>query len=223
MRHVILDTETTSTDAKGGDRIIEIAAVEMVNLRLTGRTFHSYVDPEGREISFDSFKVHGLTKAMLAGAPRYQDIHAGLMEFIGDSIVVIHNAPFDVEFLTLAADASGLKFEADVIDTIEMASKRWPGLPVNLDAVLKRLGFVTDIPGLTAITQGITWDRVITLVDRAVQHTAIIDCIWLAHAYGHLAGAHELEFGEHTIRRAKPWPFAGHQIPVLPLKAKALC
>jgi DNA polymerase III epsilon subunit len=223
MRHVVLDTETTNTDAKGGDRMIEIGAVELVNLRLTGRTFHTFLDPEGRDISFDSFKVHGLTKADLENAPRYRDIHDELMSFIDGDVVVIHNAPFDMDFLTRAAAEFEQTFDVDVVDTIDLASRRWPGMPVNLDAVLKRLGFVTDIPGLNAIMQGVPWDREIKRVDRADQHTALIDCIWLGHGYGHLAGAHQLEFGEENTRQSRPWPFARQSLSILPLEIDGAC
>ncbi len=223
MRHVVLDSETTNTSAKDGDRMIELGAVELIDLRLTGRTFHTYLDPEGREISFDSFKVHGLTKAMLKGAPRYRDIHDDLMKFIDGDVVVIHNAKFDVEFLQIAAAEFGEKFDADVLDSIELANRRWPGAPVNLDAVLKRLGFTTDVAGLRAIMDGIPWDREIPLIDRSEQHSALVDCIWLGYGYGHLAGAHQLEFDEQTTRGIKPWPFGRQTLPILPLRLNAPC
>jgi DNA polymerase-3 subunit epsilon len=102
MRQIFLDTETTGLSAEGGDRLIEIGCLEMVNRRLTGEHLHLYVNPE-RPSSEDAFKVHGISDAFLADKPRFADVAEQLLAYVAGAEVIIHNAAFDVGFIDAAA------------------------------------------------------------------------------------------------------------------------
>ncbi len=138
-RQILLDTETTGLDPLNGDRVIEVAAIELVNLMPTGRSFHTLIDPE-REVPEDSTRIHGFTTAMLQGKPKFADIVEELLAFLGDAPVIAHNAPFDFGFL----DAEFLRCQrpaldkARMIDTLALAKQRFPGLPNSLDALCRR-------------------------------------------------------------------------------------
>ncbi|HET9762444.1 MAG TPA: DNA polymerase III subunit epsilon [Casimicrobiaceae bacterium] len=143
MRHLILDTETTGLEAKLGHRIIEIAAVEVVDRRLTGRSLHYYVNPE-RDIDLGATDVHGLTWETLRDKPRFADIAAELIEFARGAAWVIHNAPFDLAFLDAELERVGLSSTASlcesVIDTLALAREQFPGKKNSLDALCERFG-----------------------------------------------------------------------------------
>ncbi len=95
MRQIVLDTETTGLDPAEGHRIIEIGCVEIINRRMTGNTFHHYVNP-GRDIDSAAIEVHGITKDFLTDKPRFPAIASDLLEFVKGAELIIHNAPFDV-------------------------------------------------------------------------------------------------------------------------------
>ncbi|HWA11973.1 MAG TPA: DNA polymerase III subunit epsilon [Burkholderiales bacterium] len=141
MRQIILDTETTGLDPALGHRIIEIAAVEMVNRRFTERTYHQYVNPE-RDIDAGALEVHGITLEFLADKPRFGEIAKDFLEFIAGAELIIHNAPFDVAFLN--AELGLLKREAveahctRITDTLKMAKGLHPGKRNSLDALCER-------------------------------------------------------------------------------------
>jgi DNA polymerase III subunit epsilon len=143
VRHLILDTETTGLDPKLDHRIIELAAVEVVDRRLTGRSIHHYVNPE-REIDLGATDVHGLTWETLRDKPRFADIAAEFIEFARGAQWVIHNAPFDLAFL----DAELARLEMSptvriyesVIDTLALAREQFPGKKNGLDALCERFG-----------------------------------------------------------------------------------
>jgi DNA polymerase-3 subunit epsilon len=141
MRYIILDTETTGLDPKQGHRIIEIAAVEIVDRRLTGRSIHFYVNPE-REIDVGATDVHGLTWEMLRERPRFCDVARELIEFAGGARWIIHNAPFDLAFLDEELKRLGLQPTAEVcaevIDTLALAREQFPGKKNSLDALCER-------------------------------------------------------------------------------------
>ncbi len=143
MRHLILDTETTGLDPKLGHRIIEIAAVEVVDRRLTGRSVHYYVNPE-RDIDLGATDVHGLTWETLRDKPRFADIATELVEFSCGAHWVIHNAPFDLAFLDAEFERLALPSTAGicecVIDTLALAREQFPGKKNSLDALCERLG-----------------------------------------------------------------------------------
>ncbi len=141
MRQVVLDTETTGLEVEQLHRVIEIGCVELFNRRLTGRTFHQYLNPE-RDIDEGAQQVHGLSREKLAKEPVFAVIHGDFLEFIRDAEVIIHNAPFDVAFLNaeFARIDAALKVHevCRVLDTLALARKMHPGQRNNLDALCKR-------------------------------------------------------------------------------------
>jgi DNA polymerase-3 subunit epsilon len=142
MRRVILDTETTGLEPEHGHRVIEIGALELVDRRLTGRRFHSYLNPE-REIEDGAMEVHGLTLEFLQDKPRFADVADAFLEFIGVAELIIHNAPFDLGFLDYELALADRRDDAltgrvKVCDTLELARELHPGQRNNLDALCKR-------------------------------------------------------------------------------------
>ena len=186
MRQIILDTETTGLDPNQGHRVIEVAAVEMVNRRLTGNHFHRYLNPD-REIDAGALQVHGITPEFLQDKPRFSDIALEFAEFVRGAELIIHNAPFDVGFLDTElrlADLNPLThWCAKVTDTLSMAKALYPGQRNNLDALCKRCG-----------------------VDNASRtlHGALLDCELLASVYLALTrGQESLSIGlEHRMQHA---------------------
>ncbi|MAC62124.1 MAG: DNA polymerase III subunit epsilon [SAR116 cluster bacterium] len=139
MREIILDTETTGLSVKEGHRIVEIAACEMRDYILTGKTFHVYVNPE-REIDINASNIHGLKTEDLQEKPKFAQICSDLINFIEDSRLVIHNAEFDISFLNNEFEICGSNYriENNYLDTIKLARKKLPGSLVNLDALCRR-------------------------------------------------------------------------------------
>jgi DNA polymerase-3 subunit epsilon len=143
MRQLLLDTETTGLDPKQGHRIIEIAAVEVVDRRLTGRHLHYRVDPE-RDIDVAATEVHGMTRDDLRGQPRFGDIAAEFADFARGAEWIIHNAPFDVAFLDYEFDLVGYprctSLYGGLVDTLALARETFPGKRNGLDALCERFG-----------------------------------------------------------------------------------
>lgn len=145
MRQILLDTETTGFDAKNGDRIIEIGAVEMVKRKITGNNYHQYIQPE-REVPEDAIIVHGITNEFLEDKPVFELVVDEFMEFVTGSELIIHNAPFDVGFinqeLSMLPNNKWGKIEdhCKITDSLKMAKKEYPGQRNSLDALCKRLG-----------------------------------------------------------------------------------
>ncbi|NTV95935.1 MAG: DNA polymerase III subunit epsilon [Thiobacillus sp.] len=142
MRRIVLDTETTGLNPELGHRVIEIGAVELVDRRVTGRTFHTYLNPD-REIDAGAVEVHGLTTDFLADKPRFPDVKAEFLDFIAGAELVIHNAPFDVGFLNSELrrrdrDDDLRRHCQGVLDTLKMAKEMHPGQKNNLDALCRR-------------------------------------------------------------------------------------
>ena len=142
MRQIVLDTETTGLEVERRHRIIEIGCVELLNRRLTGRTFHRYLNPE-RDIEEGAQQVHGLSRAQLADKPKFAEIHAELLEFVNDAELIIHNAPFDIAFLNseFGRIESGVPRITDrcrVLDTLALARQMHPGQRNSLDALCRR-------------------------------------------------------------------------------------
>ncbi|MEP6885908.1 MAG: DNA polymerase III subunit epsilon [Gammaproteobacteria bacterium] len=141
MRQVVLDTETTGLEVEQQHRVIEIGCVELVNRRLTGRTYHQYLNPE-RDIDEGAQQVHGLSRETLAKEPTFAEVHPQFLEFIGDAELIIHNAPFDVAFLNAELkrieSAQRLADLCRVLDTLALARQMHPGQRNNLDALCKR-------------------------------------------------------------------------------------
>lgn len=143
MRQIFLDTETTGLYPAQGHRVIEVAAVEVVNRRLTKNHFHFYLNPD-REIDQGAQEVHGISLEFLQDKPRFADIADDLIAFIADSELIAHNAPFDVGFLNSEFGMLGLKtvdqITAKVTDTLKMAKEMRPGQRNNLDALCRHFG-----------------------------------------------------------------------------------
>jgi len=138
MKQVVLDTETTGLDPKEGHRIIEVAAIELEGRKVSGRTFHRYINPE-REIDEGAAAVHGLTLDRLQDEPRFAEIAPALLEFLADAELIIHNAPFDIGFLNAELALMGLPpLSNPVIDTLKVAKELHPGKKNSLDALCDR-------------------------------------------------------------------------------------
>lgn len=144
MRQVVLDTETTGLEVSRGHRIVEIGAVELIERRPSGRTFHTYLNPD-RRIDEGAREVTGIEDDFLLDKPHFVDVVEDFLAFIEDSELVIHNASFDVGFLDSELALAGQQYgtiaiHAGVLDTLVMARKRYPGQRNSLDALCKRLG-----------------------------------------------------------------------------------
>ena len=142
MRQIVLDTETTGLEPADGHRIIEIGCVELVDRRLTGNTYHQYIQPD-RQIDAGAIEVHGITNEALADKPRFADIAAEFLEFISGAELIIHNAPFDVgfidhEFALLAEPPGTVVDHCTVLDTLVLARHMHPGQRNSLDALCRR-------------------------------------------------------------------------------------
>jgi DNA polymerase-3 subunit epsilon len=138
-RQIVLDTETTGLSPEEGHRVIEIGAVELVNLHPTGATFQAYLNPD-REIPEESTRIHGITDEQVAGCPRFWERAEELLAFLGDAPLVIHNAAFDLAFLNHELKLSGhptLDGHA-VVDTLTEARRRHPRQRNSLDALCRR-------------------------------------------------------------------------------------
>lgn len=140
-RLVVLDTETTGLDPET-NRVIEIGAVEVINRKITGKTYHEYINPE-QEVPPESSAIHGLTNEFLQNKPLFAEVASSFLDFIKGSTVVIHNAQFDVSFLNkelslLPEKCTISQVAYSVFDTLDLAKKKHPGKHNNLDALCKR-------------------------------------------------------------------------------------
>ena len=143
MRQIFLDTETTGLYPTQGHRIIEIAAIEMINRRPTNNHFHVYLNPQ-REIDPAAQEVHGITLEFLQDKPLFENIAKEMTHFISDAELIIHNAPFDVGFLNSELGRIGLQpietVCAKITDTLKMAKDSRPGQRNNLNALCNHFG-----------------------------------------------------------------------------------
>lgn len=139
MREICLDTETTGLDPKDGHKIIEIACVEMINKVRTGKFFHTYINPR-RDVPQEAFRIHGISTESLQDKPIFDHVAHKFLDFIKGDKLVIHNAAFDLKFLNHELRAIGLDTieMTDVIDSLALARKKFPGSPASLDALCKR-------------------------------------------------------------------------------------
>jgi len=141
MRQIILDTETTGLDPKLGHRVIEVAAVELVDRRLTGNHFHRYINP-GRASDEGALQVHGLSEEFLRDKPKFSEIVNEFLDFVRGAELIIHNAPFDAAFLNCEFDLLDLKsiteYCPEIMDTLPMARNLHPGKRNSLDALCER-------------------------------------------------------------------------------------
>ncbi len=147
MRQIVLDTETTGLSPEDGHRIIEIGCVELLNRRLTGNRFHTYINPQ-RTIDQGAVDVHGLDNRFLADKPLFGQIAADFLAFVEGTELIIHNAPFDVGFINaelrrldadwLPSDKRAIGDYCGIHDTLAQAKKKHPGQRNSLDALCKR-------------------------------------------------------------------------------------
>ncbi len=139
MREVVLDTETTGLSPATGDRIVEIGCVELVNHLPTGRNFHEYINPE-RDMPEQAQVIHGLSEEFLSDKPVFAEISDAFEAFIGDSVLIIHNAEFDLGFLNAEREKLGFEpLSSDrTIDTVQVARRKFPGAQASLDALCRR-------------------------------------------------------------------------------------
>ncbi len=145
MRQVVFDTETTGFNAEGDDRVVEIGAVELVRGAVTGATFHIYINPE-REMPDSAYKVHGLSTEFLKDKPLFGDpmVAQAFVEFAADAELIAHNAEFDMRFMQAELARAGMpELTNDVIDTLVLARRKFPGSPASLDALCSRFGIDT--------------------------------------------------------------------------------
>ena len=172
MREIVLDTETTGLDPLQGHRIVEIGAIELFNHIPTGKTYHTYINPQ-RDVPREAEAVHGLSTAFLKDKPVFAKIADELLEFIGNTVLIIHNASFDVGFLN--AELGFIKrppiLYEQIIDTLALAKKRHPMGPNSLDALCKRYGI--DIA-------------------KRTKHGALLDSELLAGVYLELIGGRQI-------------------------------
>ena len=175
MREIVFDTETTGLSPAGGDRMVEIGCIEMIGRIETGRHFHCYFNPE-RSMPSEAEAVHGLSDIFLSDKPLFRDKVEELLEFIGDSPLVAHNAGFDFGFLNHELERCGrvTVCMSRMVDTLTLARTRHPGAKHSLDALCTRFG-----------------------VDRSqrVKHGALLDAQLLAQVYIELTGGRQIGLG----------------------------
>ena len=175
MREIVFDTETTGLSPAGGDRIVEIGCIEMIGRIETGRHYHCYFNP-GRPMPSEAEAVHGLSDTFLSDKPNFADKVEELLEFIGDSPLVAHNAGFDFGFLNHELNTCGRPpvCLTRMVDTLGLARSRHPGAKHSLDALCTRFG-----------------------VDRSarVRHGALLDAQLLAQVYVELTGGRQIGLG----------------------------
>jgi DNA polymerase-3 subunit epsilon len=175
MREIVFDTETTGLSPQNGDRLVEIGCVELYNRVETGRTFHSYFNP-GRPMPTDAELVHGLSDRFLSDKPVFEEVCEDLLEFIGESPLVAHNAAFDFGFINNELGACGRPAvcQSRMVDTLSIARQKFPGAKHSLDALCTRFG-----------------------VDRSlrIKHGALIDAQLLAQVYVELTGGRQIGLG----------------------------
>ena len=174
MREVIVDTETTGLSYKGGDRIIEVGAIELINHIATGNNLHFYCSTD-KTIGEDAQKIHGLTNAFLHKHPKFSEQSTQFLNFIKSDTLVIHNAEFDLGFLNNELMLSGKKtIQNKIVDTLVLARKKLSTRMVSLDNLCKR--FSVDI-------------------SERKQHNALLDCQLLSEVYIELLGGRQTNLG----------------------------
>ena len=140
MRYIVLDTETTGLDPDDGHKIIEIGCIEILNREVTNNTFHKYINPN-REIDTEASKIHGLTNNVLKDKPLFEEIYSEFREYVSNSPIIIHNAPFDIGFLKkehATISVSDDFLDNEIIDSLKLARKISPGKKNTLDALCER-------------------------------------------------------------------------------------
>jgi DNA polymerase III subunit epsilon len=200
MREIVFDTETTGLDPLQGDRLVEIGCIELVNRFPTGKVFHCYFNPE-RDMPEQAFKIHGLAGEFLKDKPLFADKAEELIAFLGDALLVAHNATFDIGFLNAELDRAGraAMSRERMVDTLLIARRKHPGGANRLDDLCVRYAIDNS---------------------RRVKHGALLDAELLAEVYVELIGARQAQLilsqtaapvhvaGEPIVVRERPMPLA---------------
>jgi DNA polymerase III subunit epsilon len=181
MREIVFDTETTGLSPANGDKLVEIGCIEMVNRVETGKTFHTFLNPE-RPMDPAAFAVHGLSDSFLSDKPLFEDVVEDFLDFIDDSPLVAHNASFDFSFINAELASCGrLKVsQTRMVDTLVLARTKFPGAKHSLDALCTRFG-----------------------IDRShrILHGALLDAQLLAQVYIELTGGRQIGLGLDPVAR----------------------
>jgi DNA polymerase-3 subunit epsilon len=173
MREIVFDTETTGLDPRAGHRLVEIGCVEMLHGLPSGETFHTYLNPQ-RDMPDEAFQVHGLSSEFLGDKPVFATVAERFVAFVADARLVIHNAQFDMGFINAELDRLGLPpLKNEVVDTITLARRKFPGQRVSLDALCERMGVDNT---------------------RRTKHGALLDAELLADVYIELTGGRQRGF-----------------------------
>ena len=207
MRQLFLDTETTGLSAEGGDRVIELGCVELVNRKLTGNNLHFYFNP-GRDSHEDALKVHGISNEFLRDKPKFNDVVQEILDYVQGAEIIIHNAALDVGCLNKELELVGQKpftsYVEGVVDTLVMAKQMYPGKRNSLDALCDRLG--VDNSGRTL-------------------HGALLDAELLADVYINLTRGQEallIDAGgdEGQVGSVESVDLSGYVLPVIQANAQ---
>jgi len=202
MRQIFLDTETTGLSAEGGDRVIELGCVELVNRKLTGNNLHFYFNPE-RDSHEDALKVHGISNEFLRDKPKFAELAQEILDYLQGAEIIIHNAAFDIGFLNKEFERVGhapfTRHVSNVVDTLVMAKQMYPGKRNSLDALCDRLG--VDNSGRTL-------------------HGALLDAELLADVYINLTRGQEallMEISDEqpSHQTDQQFDLSAFQLPVL--------
>ncbi|MEP3045302.1 MAG: DNA polymerase III subunit epsilon [Roseibium sp.] len=175
MREISFDTETTGLNPRGGDRLVEIGGVELINHIPTGKSYHVYINPQ-RDMPEGAFKVHGLSEEFLSDKQLFAQVADEFLEFVGDATLVIHNAAFDMGFINMELEKAGRRHISNeqVLDTLEIARRKHPSGPNSLDALCSRYGIDNS---------------------KRVKHGALLDAEILAEVYLELIGGRQRGLG----------------------------
>ena len=176
MREIVLDTETTGLDPKRGDRLIEIGCIELINRNPTGVEFHAFINPQDRDVHPDAERVHGISSVFLKDKPLFSAVANDFLDFIGASMLVIHNATFDIGFINMELERIKVQIITmdRVTDTLALARRKHPAGPNTLDALCKRYSIDTT---------------------KRTKHGAIVDSLLLAQVYVELIGERQAMLG----------------------------
>ena len=204
MNEIFLDTETTGLSFKDGHKVVEIACIETKDLIATGNVFHKLINPK-RSMPDEAFKVHGFSEEFLSDKKIFKEISDEFLDFIEGKKLIIHNASFDLSFLDgeLSAIQKGKINKELVIDSLEVARNKFPGISNSLDALCKR--FNIDL-------------------SRRLKHNALLDCELLREVYINLLDAKEPKFNlssnisEININKAKDYNKTVFKISEIELK-----
>jgi len=178
MREISFDTETTGLNPRGGDRLVEIGGVELINHIPTGNSYHVYINPQ-RDMPEEAFRVHGLSAEFLSDKPLFAHVADEFLEFVGDATLVIHNAAFDMGFINVELERAGRRTisNAQVLDTLDLARRKHPSGPNSLDALCSRYGIDNS---------------------KRIKHGALLDAEILAEVYLELIGGRQTALGLMT-------------------------